>query len=246
MLYQLTALLPSELLRLSAGATVMCAVAGIALWLVGARFSRYLVTLAAVAVGTVVGMRLPTWMGWQVDGMGTAVAGAIVIGVGGFLLHRTWIGLLLGLMMALWVGLAVWVAMAGDVQWDWHAVEWSGQPVQFMKNVWQTFPPNLSRIVPIAMMTGFGAGTLLAVFWPKLSKVLAFTLIGVTVAVPMGLVATRDVHPQWLSLVPSAVPAQVALLAGLVVLGSIIQWRNTPPRGGPKPAGKKDAQPATA
>jgi len=239
MLYQLTALLPSELLRLSAGATVMCAIAGIALWLVGARFSRYLITLAAVAVGTVIGMRLPAWMGWQIDGMGTAVAGAIVVGVCGFLLQRTWVGLLLGIMMALWGGLAVWVMLDGKVQWDWHAVEWSSQPVQLLKNVWQTFPPNLSHAVPIAMMTGFGAGTLLAVFWPKLSKVLAFSLMGVTVAMPMGLMATRDVHPQWLKALPATTAAQAGILAGLVLLGAAIQWRNTPPLRGPRPAEKK-------
>jgi len=239
MLYQLTAMLPSQVLTLSAGATVMCAVAGVALWLVGARFSRYLVTLAAVAVGTAIGMRLPVWMGWSIDGMGTAVAGAIVVGVAGFLLHRTWVGVLLGVVMALWVGLAAWVALEGDVRWDWHAVQGSAQPVQFLKNVWQTLPPNLVHAVPIAMMVGFGSGTLLAVFWPKLGRVLAYSLIGVTVAMPMGMLAMREIHPQWLTILPPQMSMQWAVLAGLVVVGTAIQWRNTPPYPGRKPAQQK-------
>src|SRR5206468_9593604 len=74
-------------------AALVGSAAGFVLWLAGSRFSRSLVTLLAVTVGAVLGMHLPGWFDWPIEGMGLAVGGAMVLGLSGFLLHNTWVGL---------------------------------------------------------------------------------------------------------------------------------------------------------
>jgi len=96
MLREFLALLPESLGECSLGIAIGGALLGLVLWLAGARFSRSLVTLIGVAIGTSVGMRLPGWLGWSIDGMAIGVGGAVVLGASGYLLHRSWIGLYLG------------------------------------------------------------------------------------------------------------------------------------------------------
>src|SRR5476651_527400 len=87
------------------------AAAGAVLWLSGARFSRTLVGLAAVAVGAVVGMELPRRLGWTISGAGPAVGLALMCGLMGYLFHRLWIGIGLGTVLAGWAFLATWVLL---------------------------------------------------------------------------------------------------------------------------------------
>src|SRR5687768_5279625 len=105
MLQQLLALMPKEAGTFGLVVTVAGTLAGLVLWLVGARFSRPLITLCTVALGGAVGMMLPRWCGWTVNGMGTAVGGAIVLGVSGYVMHRFWVGIGLGLVMCCWAAL---------------------------------------------------------------------------------------------------------------------------------------------
>src|SRR5204863_4217766 len=94
--------LPPEALHMAMIVTISGALFGALLWLAGARLSKYLVTLVLVSVCALVGMHLPQWRGWNVSGSGVAVAGAIVGGVLGYGMHRLWIGLHLGSVMAGW------------------------------------------------------------------------------------------------------------------------------------------------
>jgi hypothetical protein len=230
MVKEVLTVLPDAVTRCPAGVAVCCAVSGLALWVVGARFSRSLLTLAGVSAGTVLGMRLPGWCGWDVEGMGVGVAGAIVLGTFAFLFHRTYIGLLLGAGIMLWAGLGVWVARAGDAQWNWRTVKWQGDTVQLLRDTWATLPPHLHRSLPIACATGLATGLMLAVFSGKLSKVLAHSLAGMTLMVLMGAVALLHTRPQWLASLPGSNLSQGAILIALVVVGAGWQWHITPPR----------------
>lgn len=230
MVREVLTVLPDAVTRCPTGIAVGCAIGGLALWVVGARFSRSLLTLAGVSAGTVAGMRLPGWCGWQVDGMGVGVAGAIVLGTFAFLFHRTYIGLLLGTAMMLWAGMGVWVARAGDAQWNWHAVTWQGDTVQLLRDTWATLPPHLQRSLPIACAAGLATGLMLAVFFGKLSKVLAHSLTGVTLMALMGSVALLHTRPQWLASLPGSNLSQGAILIALVLVGAGWQWRITPPK----------------
>lgn len=80
MLSQMLMLMPQGLLGRSPQWAIAGAAIGVLLWAAGGAFSRYLTTLVAVAIGTTIGMRLPSWLGWQIDGMGTGVAGGAAAG----------------------------------------------------------------------------------------------------------------------------------------------------------------------
>jgi hypothetical protein len=91
---------------------------GLILWLTGAAWSRSLVTLILVAMGTWIGMRLPEWCGWHIDGMATAFGGAIALGAAGYVLHRWWIGLAVGwtcALIALAIASSVWIVSHGGL-----------------------------------------------------------------------------------------------------------------------------------
>lgn len=241
MVSEVLSLLPDALTRCPPGVSIGCAAGGLGLWLVGARFSRSILTLAGVAAGTVVGMRLPGWCGWQVEGMGVAVGGAILLGTFAFLFHRTYIGLLLGTGMMLWAGVGVWIARAGAAVWNWRSVRWQGDTVRLLRDTWATLPPNLQRTLPVACAAAFATGLMLAVFFPKLSKVLAHSLIGMTLILVMGALALQATRPLWLTSLPGSNLAQGGVLVALVLVGAGWQWRITPPRPAPSQNGKHDA-----
>lgn len=243
MLRELLSLLPEGIARCSPLVAGACAVLGMMLWVCGARYSRAILSLVAVAAGTVIGMRLPGWRGWQIDGMGLAVGGAIVLGSGAFLFHRTCIAVLLGAGLMLWAAAAVWIFMAGDVYWNWRYARWNGDMVEYFQSAWHTLPPNVSHAFPFACFLGLAGGITLAVFLPKSSKVLAHSLAGVTLATVMGAVALSASRPQWLTALPGSMAVQGLGLIALVLIGAAIQWRLTPPfRSAANVAGSKPAR----
>jgi hypothetical protein len=211
------------------GAAILLCALGVVLWLVGGRLSRSVLVLAAVAAGTVIGMRLPGWRGWQIDGMGLAVGGAMLCGGMVFFMHRTCIGLLLSCALVLWTGLGLWIFMGGGASWDWRAAPWDGDMVHYLRGLWQTLPPQLGHVFPIACFVAMALGITIATWSPKLSKVLAHSLIGVTLIATMGTIAILGIRPQLFSLIPNSNNVQAATLIGLVLLGVMIQWQITPP-----------------
>lgn len=229
MLRELLSLLPLDVLHCPPATAALCAALGLMLWVCGARYSRSILSLIAVAAGTMIGMRLPAWRGWQIDGMGLAVGGAVLLGTCAFLFHRTCIALLLGGGMMLWAGTAVWIFLGGDVYWDWRSVHWDGDLIQFARQAWAVLPPALSRAFPAACFGGLAGGVTLAIFLPKLSKVLAHSLTGITLMTLMGSVAIRASRPDWLSAPPGSIGMQGLFLLGLVLLGALVQWQITPP-----------------
>jgi hypothetical protein len=233
MLPDVLTVLPDAVTRCPPGVAAGCCAGGLGLWLAGGRNSRPILTLAGVALGTLVGMRLPGWYGWQVDGMGVAVGAAIALGACAFLFHRTCIGLLLGGGMMLWAGLAVWLACGNGATWSWHDLRWQGDAVQLLRDAWAALPPQLQRPLPLAGAAGLSAGVTLAVCFNKLSKVLAHSLVGVTLVAVMGMVAVLDTRPQWLGSLPGSNLAQGAVLVAMVLAGTAWQWRITPPRKAP-------------
>src|SRR4051812_23205482 len=83
-------------LALAVGGTVI----GLLLWVTGARLSRAMITLVAVAIGSVVGGHLPAWRGWDVNPMGTVIVCSIAFGMAGYLLHTATVGIALSALLA--------------------------------------------------------------------------------------------------------------------------------------------------
>src|SRR5437763_7546556 len=100
MLREVLSLLPQNLVDRPPMVLLGAAGAGAILALVGARFSRAIVTLTAVGLGAFLGLHGPAWMGWSIDTIGAAFCGAIVLGLSGFILHRAWLGLRLAGLVA--------------------------------------------------------------------------------------------------------------------------------------------------
>ena len=234
MLHELTALRPAALVEAAPALALVIAALGVGFWAVGGRFSRSILTLALVAVGAWVGMRLPRWFGWEIDGMGLGMAGAMFLGVAGYLLHRTCVGVLLGGVIATWAGFAAWVAVAAGVQWTLPRVTWTANLPEMLRQVWQSLPPEVARVVPLTTVGGLAAGVVMALVWPKLSRILAFDLLGVLLMAAVGVPLVAAQAPQWLTYLPSGPEQQVFAVIVLVGVGLAVQWKLTP--GGPKKA----------
>ena len=202
--------------------------AGAVLWLAGSRFSRSLVTLLAVSLGAVLGSNLPEWMGWSVDAMGVAFVGALVLGLTGYLLHTTWIGLSLSLVLALWVGVAAWLTVGGGERFAVPTVDASGNIEAILADVWRALPGDLPRVMPFALGAALVGGVAITVLSPKLGRVLTYTMVGLSMLVVMGVTAMRMSRPDWLVMLPRSFPTQATILLGMVATGVLIQWRLTP------------------
>ena len=224
MLQELLNLLPAVLMRCPPARSGLCALIGLLLWTCGARFSQSILTLTAVACGTLLGMHLPAWCGWQIDGMGLGVAGAVVLGCSAFLFHGACIGLLLGGGLMLWAGATVWLSMAGNEHWNLQAVHWEGDMIQFLHEAWQGLPPVVSHALPIACFLGLAGGIAVAIFLPRFARALAFSLIGLTLMIVMGVAAMHVTHPKWLSPSAGAHRSTWLALIGLILAGAVVQW----------------------
>ncbi len=211
-------------------AALVGSAAGFVLWLAGSRFSRSLVTLLAVAVGAVLGMHLPRWFGWPIDGMGLAVGGAVVLGLSGFLLHNTWVGLSLSALLALWSGLAAWAVAGGGarLEFQWPDIDPAADASTVLASLWRAMPGDLPWVMPCAVAGAVATGVVIAVVWPKRARVLAYSIAGLSLLVVAGLWAMQMSRPQWLALLPKDFVSQVAVLLALVGIGVLIQWRLTP------------------
>src|SRR5688500_7543356 len=139
-------ILPQAPLQPALVGAIAGAVLGFALWLVGARLSRPLVTWFAVGVGAAVGMQVPGWLGWNVSGMSFAVVGAITFGVSGYVLQTTWLGLALGMALAFWSCLVSWVALSEGAGWQAPAIDWSVRAHLILNTIWRSLPDPLDRV----------------------------------------------------------------------------------------------------
>ena len=212
---------------------------GAVLWLAGSRFSRSIVTLLAVSLGAVIGVHTPAWFGWSVDSMGVGFVGALALGMTGYLLHTTWIGMALSMVLALWVGVAAWLTVGGGQPLHVPALSMSANVEVVLAEIWRALPGDLPRVMPAALAGAVAGGIAITVLSPKLGRVLTYTMVGLSILVVMGITAMRMSRPDWLVVLPRSFPTQGAVLLGMVLVGVLIQWRLTPV--GPLGAGGGDA-----
>ena len=236
MLQQLLPLLPAQDQNGSAviGACVLGALAGIVLWLAGARYSRMVVTLVAVTIGGFIGMLAPRIMGWTANTMATAMAGAMLLGLIGFILHGTFVGIAFVCVLSLWAAVGTWLACHGDsiITWPADAVS----PAEFVRLVWDQLPDAVRGPMPVAIGLVGLAGGVVTLARPKVAMVLGYSVAGVTLLVVMGLWAmkTRSIWPNF---VPTTMNLQVAIIAAMVFIGAVVQWQWLPRKTKPASSG---------
>jgi hypothetical protein len=225
MLRDLFQFLPRNAGSAAAVMATLGAIAGLVLWLAGARFSRTLMALVAVAAGALIGSALPRWCGWTISGMGPAVGLAVVLGVSGFVLHRVWVGMGLGAVLALWASLAVWLLTRGGQEFDWPNPDHYASLIIWLRAVWLNIPPEPARVIPYAAAAAAVSGLAMTILWPRFSTLLAWSLIGVSMLVGLGSAVLDDLQPQWTRAVPEQTWAQCLTLGMLIAVGLIFQWR---------------------
>lgn len=224
MIHTLLTLLPKETGGAAVAFAVVGVLSGVLLWLAGARFSRYLVTLAAVAIGTGVGVGLPRWFGWKIDHMALAVGGAIVLGGSAYILHRMWVGVWFGLLLATWAAVGTWMVLAADQNWDWPARR-AATPPQYVIQIWAALPPDVKRALPIVCATAFLVGAIPAMVWPRAGMAILYSALGATLAAGTGAMLLSLKAPQWLAKAPPGTSHQLGALLLLVAIGAGLQWQ---------------------
>lgn len=231
MVQELVDLLPRETGALGHFVAIAGTLLGAVLWVLGARFSRMIVTLTGVCIGGSMGMYLPKWFGWDISGAAVAVGAALALGLSGFLLHRLWLGACLGSALACWAALGCWVAFRGGANMVWPVVSPDAQAsgfAEYLQAVWQSLPADVARVLPYACAAALVSGLAMSIIWPKLTLALGWSTVGATMLTWMGAAAVEFFRPQWLDYVPPAAWAQWTIVGLMVALGAIIQWQLGP------------------
>lgn len=211
----------------------LLALMGLTFWLGGARFNRAFSTLAGVLIGGTIGMHVPQWAGWSISGMGPAVGGAIVTGVGGFLLHRAWIGPALGILLAVAAISATahicgWQISSTIAATTATSAKAEGYGMHRLIDIWNSMPHGLMYTLPAIAAAALLAGLTIAMLWPGPATAMLYSLGGVSILA--GLLAACDggviSRTHWLGGHPST---QAAIFAVMVLLGVALQWRQVRP-----------------
>lgn len=224
LLQSLLALLPKESSGAAVAFAIVGVVSGVLLWLAGGRFSRYLVTLAAVAIGTGIGVGLPRWFGWNIDHMAPAVGGAIVLGASGYVLHRLWVGLWMGIVLAIWAAVGTWMVLAADQKWDWPESGRSTVPAYVKRSV-SALPADVARALPMVCGAALLIGAIPALVWPRAGMAILYSAMGATLIAAAGVMLLKMKQPQWLAKAPPRTSQQLGAVLLAVALGAALQWQ---------------------
>jgi hypothetical protein len=228
MVQELLPLLPKELGTLALVLAIVGAIAGVGLWLAGARFSRSLITLLLVSAGGWIGLFIPRWFNLPVDGWAPALGLALVLGASGFFIHRFWVGVGLGIVLAGWAAVFTWIFCNGNNAWSWPALDWHTQPKDYLLSVWQNLPSQVQHVMPAASGAAAFLGLLTALVWTRIAAVILYSLAGVSLIVGLGLCAVNLRRPDWIGMLPASTLSQSITVLGMVAFGALVQWRIAP------------------
>ena len=226
MIQKLLVLLPQQVSSL----TLMIAIAGAALggilWIGGSRFSRTLMTLTSVSTGALIGLQFPKWFAMGLEGWATAVLGALILGISGYLLHKFWVGMGLGLVLAVWAALATFVFCADPKGWSWPISPAGASVHRQIVDVWNSLTPDARNLLPFTTSAALLSGICASVLWPRVGSVLLYSAAGVSLMAGLGVTVLNSTKREWLRIVPSQTSSQVIILICLVAFGAILQWRS--------------------
>jgi hypothetical protein len=227
MIQQLLALLPRQINTLVLVLAIAGALLGGLLWLAGARFNRTLVTLLSVTAGGLFGLQFPHWFGWRLEGWATAVLAALVLGISGYVLHKLWVGVGLGVVLAAWAALVTIALYPEPKGFAWPTIEgiaWR----DVLLTLWNAFSPEARRILPYACGGALLTGVAITFLWPRLGVVLLYSTAGVSLFLGLGTLALNAAKRDWLGIIPNQTSSQLIVLGSLVAFGAILQWRCIP------------------
>lgn len=236
---ELTQLLPADPGRAGMLIAIFGLFAGVVAWLGGSRFSRPVVTLLTVALGTMLGLYVPRFFGWSFSGPAPAVAAALMLGVTGYILHFLWVGVGLGLFVAIWAAIGCWIKLHHDAAMSYPAWTVAQGPIGFLAAMWHGLPTDVTHVLPLVIASALICGVAFAILWPKASLMLGWSLAGATMLTMTSLAVMRFGQPKLLTKLNSPLWAQVATLLLLVAIGTATNWWISPRAAAGKAAGGK-------
>lgn len=228
MLQELLTILPREPGTLALAIALIGTAIGAALCAAGARFSRPLITLITVLLGATLGMSLPRWMDLSISGAGPAVGGAIVLGLTGWVLHRFWIGVGLGLVLSSWTTLIVWVCWRNGQTLHWPAVNAGTTLPMFLMDLWHALPRDVARLLPAVTITAMVSGVAASILWDRPIVVLMWSAVGATMLAIMGTAAIDYGKPELLKQIDIRPWLQVLVFVLLIGVSMLVQYKVAP------------------
>ena len=205
---------------------IVVALGGAGLWLFGSRYNRALMCLALVSVGAGMGLRLPHWLGWSLDGWASALGLAAILGIIGFVLHEFWGHVAQIMLLSLWAAAITWVNWHGTLSVSWPAFEPGTSIPNYLLEIWRAFPFEVRRIFPFTCGAALVAGAAIAIIWPRFSRLLFHSGAGASLMVMAGLLALKIGCPNCLKSLTHDNSIQVGIFAALVVVGMLWQRRS--------------------
>jgi len=238
MIQRLLVLLPQQISSLSLMIAIAGAALGGILWLGGSRFSRTLMTLISVSTGGLIGLQFPKWFSIGLEGWATAVLGALILGISGYLLHKLWVGMGLGAVLAFWAALGTFVVCADPKGWNWPASPAGATVHRQLVDVWNSLTPEARKLLPFSACAALLSGICASMLWPRVGSVLLYSAAGVSLMAGLGVTVLNSTKREWLKVIPSQTSSQVIILICLVAFGAILQWRSISARTPAPPAGE--------
>lgn len=203
-------------------------ISGLIMWLVGAKFSRGIITLIAVSIGALVGLRMPHWISVPLGAWATAIGGALVLGCIGYGFHRMWVGAGLATLLALWAGIMLWqIYCSGRVGTFPDRLAGMGID-EYWTMIWNSLPRDFRRVAPFLTGLGVVFGVVVSIFWSRAASVMLYSILGVSVLMIMGMLGIAISKPSLLGILPSQTGSQIATFGGMVLFGAIVQWWTGP------------------
>ena len=230
MIQELLPLIPQSLTTEQMLICMAGVLAGAMLWLMGAVWSRAIVTLIAVAVGGLAGELLPRWYILPVNSMAMAVLGATLCGVFAATIPRVWVGLILGIVLCAWATLGCWILLRGDAVWQARQA-WEIQSMntpQYAQDFWRRLPDPVTRVLPYAAATAMISALSLNLLWPRIGRLFMCSATGLTMMLVFGLTLVVNRAESWLKFIPPEPAMQILTLVGVLLLGMLVQWQLLP------------------
>jgi hypothetical protein len=180
------------------------------------------VTLAAVAVGGMIGMWIPRWMGWDVNTMATSLSIAMCFGAMGFAMPRVFVGLGLMVVLSVWASWGTWMMCHESAK---LVIPRGSETLRdFCAALWLGLPAGVKSALPMAVGMGALSALALVLMWKRLATVVFYSLMGVSMMLGMGLWVVTLRAKDWPQFLPQRTQMQMVLVAGMVVLGAMVQW----------------------
>jgi hypothetical protein len=156
------------------------------------------------------------------------VLGALVFGISGYALHKVWVGMGLGIVLAGWAAVAVFTLCTEPLGFALPVVPAGTSLEQQAVDLWNALSADARKLLPFACSAALLSGVAISVLWPRVGVVLLYCSAGMSLLLGLGAAVVKSAKREWLAVIPSQTSSQVIVLVSLVAFGAILQWRVAP------------------